>query len=345
MRIALDAMGGDFGPQPLVEGAVSAASDFQLHVILVGHEAQLKQELAKYSFDEKLISVVHADEVVGMDESAITPVRYKKKSSVKIAADLVKSGEASGLVSAGNTGATMVASKIVIGEIDGVDRPALATIIPTKSGKAVLLDVGANVDCKPRHLRQFAIMGNIYYQEMLGTKSPRIGLLSIGQEEEKGNELTREVYSVLKSTNLNFIGNVEGNDIFLSRVDVAVCDGFVGNIALKVAESVAEAMGSMLKEEVSKSLLGKIGFFMARGSVENFKRRVDYSEYGGAPLLGVNGSVIISHGRSSANAIRNAIKLGLELQQRKVMVRIRDEIASLAEDNKIYEEQGESEKK
>ncbi len=341
MRLALDAMGGDYGAQPLVEGAVCAARDFSSNIILVGQENILRRELSKYSYDDKLISIVHAEEVVGMNESAITPVRTKKNSSIRVAADLVKKGEAGGLVSAGNTGATMVTSKIIVGEIEGVDRPALATVIPTKKGQAVLLDVGANVDCKPHHLRQFAVMGNIYFQEALGSESPRIGLLSIGQEEEKGNELTREVYSVLKRTNLNFIGNVEGNDIFMSRVDVAVCDGFVGNIALKIAESIAEAMGSMLKEEVMKSPLSKLGFFMARGAVENFRRRVDYSEYGGAPLLGVNGSVVICHGRSSANAIRNAIKLGLELQQRKVIGRIHDEVLTLAEEERNLEKHDE----
>ncbi|HKV07897.1 MAG TPA: phosphate acyltransferase PlsX [Thermoanaerobaculia bacterium] len=330
MPIAVDAMGGDYAPQSAVEGAVRAAAEDGASVILVGDRARVEAELRKHGGDASgRIEVVHAEEVVGMDEPAITPIRKKRRSSIRLCAELVKDGRAQALVTAGNTGAAMIAAKMVIGTVAGVDRPALAAVLPNQKGRTVLLDVGANVDVKPIHLREFAVMGHFYAQEVIGTPSPRIGLMSIGEEEGKGTELTREVFKVLKTTGLNFVGNVEGRDVFNGTVDVIVCDGFVGNVVLKSAEALAEFILKMLRTEIESSPRAKMGYVMAKPAFDRFRQRTDYSEYGAAPLLGINGGCFIGHGRSNARAVQNAIRRALEFSTAQLDRKIRDKIAEL----------------
>ncbi|MFL6200685.1 MAG: phosphate acyltransferase PlsX [Thermoanaerobaculia bacterium] len=329
MPIAVDAMGGDFAPQCAVEGAVSAAVEDGAEVLLVGDRARIEAELARLGKRSRRIEVVHAEEVVGMDEPAITPIRKKRRSSIRICAELVKEGRAQAMVTAGNTGAAMISAKMVIGTVAGVDRPALAAVLPNAQGRTVLLDVGANIDTKPRHLREFAVMGHFYAQEVLGTRSPRIGLMSIGEEEGKGTDLTREVFKVLKNTGLNFVGNVEGRDVFNGSVDVIVCDGFVGNVILKSAEALAEMIGKMLREEIERGARTKVGYLFAKPAFDAFRKRTDYSEFGAAPLLGVNGGCFIGHGRSSAHAIQNAIRRATEFSAARLDQKIRDKVAEL----------------
>jgi phosphate acyltransferase len=328
MPIAVDAMGGDHAPQSAVEGAVRAAAEDGAAVLLVGDRPRVDSELARHGYRGR-IEVVHAEEVVGMDEPAITPIRKKRRSSLRLCAELVKDGEAQAMVTAGNTGATLAVAKMVIGTVAGVDRPALAAVLPNSRGRTVLLDVGANVDSKPLHLREFAVMGHFYAQEVLGMPLPRIGLLSIGEEEGKGTDLTREVARVLKTTGLNFAGNVEGGDVFSGEVDVVVCDGFVGNAVLKSAEAVAEFLLKMLKEEVAASARGKLGYALAKPVFDRFRERVDYSEYGAGPLLGLNGGCFIAHGRSNARAMQSAIRRAMEFTHAQVDRKIRDKIAEL----------------
>jgi glycerol-3-phosphate acyltransferase PlsX len=319
MKIALDAMGGDRAPRVVVEGAIQALQEHKdLKVILVGDQDRLEKELAKYRTKGLALSIAHASQVVGMDDFPTIALREKKSSSIMVAAKLLKEGKARGLVSAGNTGAAMVVSKVILGALEGIERPAIATLMPHIRGVSVLTDVGANVDCKPAHLLHFAIMGNTYAKEILGIERPRVGLLSVGKERVKGNELTKATYDLLEKTSLNFIGNVEGRDIFRGSVDVIVCDGFIGNIVLKTAESLAETIQRMLRKEIKESLLCKLGALLSRGAYRALKKRVDYSEYGGAPLLGINGVCIISHGNASALAIKNALGVATEFVSHKV---------------------------
>lgn len=329
MPIAVDAMGGDFAPQCAVEGAVSAAVDDGAEVLLVGDRDRIEAELAHLGKRPRGIEIVHAEEVVGMDEPAITPIRKKRRSSIRICAELVKEGRAQAMVTAGNTGAAMISAKMVIGTVAGVDRPALAAVLPNVQGRTVLLDVGANVGTKANHLREFAVMGHFYAQELIGTPSPRIGLMSIGEEEGKGTDLTREVFKVLKNTGLNFVGNVEGRDVFNGSVDVIVCDGFVGNVILKSAEAVAEMVGKMLREEIERGIRTRVGYLFAKPAFDAFRKRTDYSEFGAAPLLGVNGGCFIGHGRSNAHAIQNAIRRATEFSAVRLDQKIRDKIAEL----------------
>jgi glycerol-3-phosphate acyltransferase PlsX len=316
MKIALDAMGGDFAPQSIVEGGVLAAREFKIPVMLVGDEKTLRQEAAKYPDSESLpLTFVHASEVVGMDESPLTPIRKKKDSSIKVAFDMLKKGEASAVVSAGNSGAVLATAVFVLEKLNGVDRPAIGTILPTLKGWTLLLDAGANVDCKSFHLVQFALMGDAYAKHILKKERPLVGLLSNGEEESKGNELIRETNGILRNSSIGYIGPVEGRDIFNGRADVVICDGFVGNAALKIVEGLTEAIGAMIRKELEASLLAKIGYLFARQAVGVIKKKLDYSEYGGAPLLGVDGVVIIGHGRSSAKAIKNAVRLAHEFAQ------------------------------
>jgi glycerol-3-phosphate acyltransferase PlsX len=331
MPIAVDAMGGDFAPQCAVEGAVCAAVEDGAEVVLVGDRARIEAELARLGRpgQRPWIEVVHAEEVVGMDEPAITPIRRKRRSSIRLCAELVKEGRAQALVTAGNTGAAMISAKMVIGTVVGVDRPALAAVLPNVSGRTVLLDVGANVDTKALHLREFAVMGHSYAQEVLGTPAPRVGLMSIGEEEGKGTDLTREVFKVLKNTGLNFVGNVEGRDVFNGSVDVIVCDGFIGNVVLKSAEAVAEMVGRMLREEIERSPRTKAGYLLAKPAFDAFRKRTDYSEYGAAPLLGLNGGCFIGHGRSNARAIQSAIRRASEFTAARLDQKVRDKIAEL----------------
>ncbi|MBM4330249.1 MAG: phosphate acyltransferase PlsX [Deltaproteobacteria bacterium] len=316
MKIAVDAMGGDFAPQSIVEGAVLAAGEHGIHVALVGDEKIIRREAAKYPGSNSLpLTFVHASEAVGMDESPLTPIRKKKDSSIKVAFDLLKKGEASSVVSAGNSGAVLATAVFILDKLPGVDRPAIGTIFPTLKGWTLLLDAGANVDCKSFHLVQFAIMGEAYAKYILKQERPAVGLLSNGEEESKGNELIRETNAILRKSSIGYIGPVEGRDIFNGRADVVICDGFVGNAALKICEGLAEAIGAMIRQELQASLRAKIGYLFARHAINDVKKKLDYSEYGGAPLLGVDGVVIIGHGRSSAKAIKNAIRLAHDFAQ------------------------------
>lgn len=316
MKIVVDAMGGDFAPQNIVEGALLAAQEHGIEVVLVGDEEKIKTLVCQHPQSAALpISFVHASEVIGMEESPLAALRKKKDSSIKVAFDLLKKGEASALVSAGNSGAVLAAAVLTLDKLSGVDRPAIGTIFPTLKGWTLLLDAGANVDCKPFHLVQFAIMGEAYAKYILKKDRPLVGLLSNGEEESKGNELIRETNAILKKSSIDYIGPVEGRDIFNGRADVVICDGFVGNAALKICEGLAEAIGAMIRQELKVSLRAKIGYLFARQAVNKIKKKLDYSEYGGAPLLGVDGVVIIGHGRSSAKAIKNAIRLAHEFAQ------------------------------
>ena len=316
MKIAIDAMGGDFAPRSIVEGAILAAREHGIPVVLVGEEKTIRQEAAMVPGSDSLpLTFVHASEAVGMDESPLTAIRKKKDSSIKVAFDLLKKGEVSAGVSAGNSGAVLAPAVFVVEKLTGVDRPAIGTIFPTLKGSTLLLDAGANVDCKPFHLVQFALMGDAYAKYILKKEKPIVGLLSNGEEESKGNELIRETNAILKRSSIGYVGPVEGKDIFNGRADVVICDGFVGNAALKICEGLAEAIGAMIRQELETSLRAKIGYFFARHAVNEIKKKLDYSEYGGAPLLGVNGVVIIGHGRSSAKAIKNAIRLAHEFAQ------------------------------
>jgi glycerol-3-phosphate acyltransferase PlsX len=327
LTIALDAMGGDHAPKSEVEGAVQAARSLGVRVILVGRSDVVRPELEKYPDYYSLpIEIEHADEVVTMEDST-QAVRTKKNSSMKVASRMVRDGRAQGFVSAGNTGAIMATAKIVQGVIPGVTRPALAGVLPTVKGSpAVLVDVGANVDCSPKMLAQFGVMGEIYSSIILRRPKPRVGLLSIGEEAHKGNDLTRATFELLKALNLNFVGNVEGRDIFTGEVDVVICDGFIGNVALKVSEGVGEMVKQLLRESLESTISGKIGYALSKTAFSDFKKRLDYSEYGGAPLLGVRGVCIICHGRSNANAIKNAIRVAAEFAGGKVNQRIEEEL-------------------
>lgn len=316
--VAVDAMGGDNAPAVVVEGAVAAARQWGIPIILVGDTPLIEAELARHSCDGLALSVVHASEVVGMHDSPSDAVRKKKDSSVRVAFDLVKQGRAQAVVSAGNSGATMAAGMFVLKRIPGIERPGLASVFPNQVDQTLILDVGGNVDCKPVHLEQFALMGDVYARHLMGKKNPRVGILSNGEEASKGNELTRSAHQALSSATFNYVGYVEGRDIFNGSVDVVVCDGFVGNVLLKVSEGLAETIGKMLKSEIEKSFLAKLGYLLSKGAFDKFKKRIDYAEYGGAPLLGIQGTGMICHGGSSSRAIMNAIRLANETVQQGV---------------------------
>ncbi len=325
--IALDAMGGDHAPAVVVEGAVEASREYGHRLVLVGRRGVLEQELARVapgtSWDGR-IDLVDAPDVIEMHEPPVEALRRKKHSSIRVACHLVREGEAQGVVSAGNTGAVMVTAKVVMGTLHGIDRPAVMAVLPSLKGHSVWLDVGANVAPRPEHLMQFAVMGRIYARELLGVADPRVGILSVGEEESKGNTMTKEVVRLLRGTSMNFIGNVEGRDIFNGNADVVVSDGFTGNVSLKAIESVAEMLGVMLRQEIRASLPARIGYLFVRGAFRRFRKRIDYAEYGGMPLLGVRGSAIICHGRSSAKAIKNAVRVAGEVIESRVNDRIQD---------------------
>lgn len=309
MQIALDAMGGDYGSEELIAGALLAVRQTGLSVSLVGNESLLNKHLdilAPDSKTAKLITIVHSSQVVDMNEHPVDAIRKKKDASIMVAFDLVRQGEADAAVSAGNSGATLAAASRKLGRLEGISRPGIASIFPTLKKPVVLMDIGANVDCRPQHLFQFGVMASAF-SRINDVSNPRVGLLSIGEEIGKGNSLIKETYPLLEKSSLNFIGNVEGRDVFQGEVDVIVCDGFVGNVCLKVSEGLAEAAMQMLRDEIVKSIPAKIGYLLARHAFKAFKKRVDYAEYGGAPLLGINGIGIICHGKSSSHAIKNAI--------------------------------------
>ncbi len=328
LTIAVDAMGGDTAPKTEVEGAIRAVRSLDIRVILVGREDLLRKELELHEDIADLpIEIRHASERITMEDSAAKAMRTKRDSSIRVATRLVREGVAQGVVSAGNTGAVMATAKMVQGMIPGVERPALASAFPTLKGRPVIvIDVGANVDCSARMLAQFAVMGDIYSRVIFRTDRPRVGLLSIGEEELKGNELTRSVTPLLKSLPINFIGNVEGRDIYAGETDVIVCDGFVGNVALKVSEGLVDMIKSMLQESLRATITRQVGYLLARTAFTDFKKRVDYSEFGGAPLLGVKGVCIITHGRSNANAIKNSIRVAAEFAGGNVSKRIESEL-------------------
>jgi glycerol-3-phosphate acyltransferase PlsX len=329
VRIAVDAMGGDHAPQVNVDAAVAAAREFGIPSLLVGRASRLAKLLAESGYGGSDIEIVDATEVITMDDPATAAVRGKRDSSIRVAANCVRDGRAQGLVSAGHTGAAMVSAKMVIGTIEGVDRPALAAVIPNLSGHCLLLDVGANPDAKTQHFKEFAVMGSLYAQLAFGKETPSIGLMSIGEEDTKGTDRTKEAFKVLKETGLNFIGNVEGRDVFDGNVDVIVTDGFTGNVILKVSEALGEMVEKLLREEIKRTLQASVGFLLSRSAFRSFKQRLDYSEYGGAPLLGVKGCVIICHGRSSAKAIKNAIRFAAEFSRRRLAEEIQSSIAEL----------------
>ncbi len=318
MRIAVDAMGGDHAPEAVVEGAVQAARELDTHVILVGDRELLHDLLKRHAAADLPVTVKHASEVVGMHESPSVAVRRKRDSSIRVAFELVRSGEARAAVSAGNSGAAMALAMLSLRLLPGVERPAIAAVLPTLCGSTLLLDVGANVDCKPIHLVQFAIMGEVFSRYVLGVEQPRVAVLSNGEEESKGTDLTRTAHEALKHSSLGYKGYVEGRDIFLGNADVVVTDGFTGNAVLKVAEGVAHAVGTMLREELARGLFSKLGYLLARRSFRSVKQRLDYTEVGGAPLLGVNGVGIVAHGSSDARAIKNAIRVARDCAEKRV---------------------------
>lgn len=307
-RIAVDAMGGDYGPQIAVRAAVDAARE-GIAVSLVGDETILHEELGKLKTDGLDVSVVHASEVVSMDDKPADALRRKKDSSIQVACRLVKNGDADGVVSAGNSGATVACGMFILGRIKGVLRPALAGIMPTEKDPVIMIDVGANVDSKPQHLFQFGLMADVFARHVMEKKDPTVGLLSIGEEEGKGNATVREAFDLLRASDLRFIGNVEGRDIFTGDVDIVVCDGFVGNVALKLSEGLAKSIGHILKGVLKSSLLSKLGALLSMGAFRRFKRIVDTSEYGGAPLLGLKGIVFVTHGKADELAILNSIRM------------------------------------
>jgi glycerol-3-phosphate acyltransferase PlsX len=330
-------MGSDRAPKPEIEGAMLAARNYGVRVLLVGPEATIKAELDRHPSAARLpLEIVHASEVISMEDKAVQAVRAKRDSSMRVGLRLVREGRAAGFVTAGNTGAAMATAKMVLGALHGVDRPALAAVFPTAPGTAaILLDVGANVDCKPHNLEQFAVMGEIYSRSMFGRnmfgagRRPRVGLLSIGEEETKGNVLTREAFQLLKRLPLNFIGNVEGRDLFNGHVDVIVADGFVGNVALKISEGVANFVRTVLKESLKATITAQVGYMLSRSAFSDFKKRIDHTEYGGAPLLGLKGVCIITHGSSNANAIKNAVRVASEFSERNINASIEQGLAKL----------------
>jgi glycerol-3-phosphate acyltransferase PlsX len=327
LRIAVDAMGGDYAPLEIVQGAVEAARTQKHEILLVGQENVLTTELAKYGKVDNL-KIVHAPEIIAMDEPPALALRRKKGTSIAVATELVKHGEAEALVSAGSTGAQMAAALFILGRIKGILRPAITTLFPTVSKPTVLLDVGANTDVGPDHLLQFAVMGSIYAEQILGRNNPTVGLLNIGTEPNKGNDAAKEAYQVLSDAKLNFVGNVEARELPQGVVDVLVCDGFVGNVVIKLAEGLGSTIFQLLKEELTSSFRTKLGAALAAPGFRNLKAMMDYAEYGGAPLLGVKGTSIICHGSSKARAIVNAIKVAADCTEQNMIGLIESSIAS-----------------
>ncbi|MDR5683945.1 MAG: phosphate acyltransferase PlsX [Armatimonadota bacterium] len=330
MRIAIDAMGGDHAPAEIVAGAVRAARDLAVEVVLVGPDERIRAELAYHRFPDPRVRVVHAAQVIEMHESPTTALRRKPDNSITRALELVRSGQADAFFSAGNTGAAMAAALFTLGRIEGVDRPAIAAVLPNLTGRMVLIDVGANVDCKPRHLLQFALMASVYAERVLGIPSPRLGLLSNGEEATKGNDLVLRAGELLRATDLNYIGHVEGRDVFFGKADVLVCDGFVGNVLLKLGEGMALALFRIIREEVRRSTRAKLAAWLLRPRLRAFQRRVDYIEYGGAPLLGVRGVCVIGHGSSDARAVYNAVCVAQDSVRQRIVDTIHEEMRRLS---------------
>jgi len=325
MRIAVDAMGGDFGPRTTVPGALRAAEDFGVDVLLVGLESAIRREIDRTGLKTSRVSVIDAPEAIGMGESLLA-FRKKKASSIRVGAQLVRDGRADAFVSMGNTGAVVYLSRDVLGALKGVDRPALALLVPGVEKQTLLLDVGANANCQPHNLVQFALMGKIFMEAVVGLKDPRIGLMSIGEEKGKGNDLVREAFDRLQAAPVRFIGNVEGKDLFSGAADVVVSDGFTGNVALKVSEGVVQSVLSMARHEITKNIFAKLGYLLMKRHLKKIYRKVDYSEYGGALLLGLDGVCIIGHGRSNPAAVRSAVLRAREFVANRVQEKIQAEI-------------------
>ena len=328
MKIALDAMGGDFGPPNLVAGAALALREYP-HIsklFLVGDTAQIEAELRKLGCNDSRIEVVHSTQVVDMSDRAWSAVRRKKDSSVSRAVDLVKHGQANAIVSAGHTGAAVAASMVKLRTLPGIYRPGIAAVLPTETNVFVLMDAGANIDARPEHLLQYAFMGSVYSSHVLGYKNPTVGLISLGEEDVKGNEMTKEVFKMLKKSSLNFVGNIEGRHLFEDPVEVVVCDGFVGNVILKTCESISVAIFQWLKHELSRTPMRRLGAFLARESFRTIKDKTNYEEYGGSPLLGVNGICIIAHGSSTPLAVKNALRVAAESIEHQVNPHIIEEV-------------------
>ncbi len=329
MRIALAGMGGDKAPRVIIEGAVEAVNDFGCDILLVGQEDALQKELSKRTFKKEKIMIIDAPQVINMGDPPVSSIRAKKDSSVSIAVNLVKEKRADAIVSAGNTGAAVCAASFNLGLLKGIERPGISIIFPTSDGSnALMIDVGANIDPKPIHLFQYGLMADAYCRHILGKENPRIGLLSIGEEETKGTGFVKETHKLLDESRLNFIGNIEGRDIFTGQCDVILCDGFVGNVVLKVSESLAGAVSILLKRELSRNAVTKMGAILCRTTFDTLKKELDYAEYGGAPLLGVNGTCIISHGSSSAKAIKNALRTAAEFTKQDVNKHIIERLES-----------------
>jgi len=327
MKIVVDAMGGDHAPAVVVEGAVLAAREYNTKIILTGLRERIQAELDKHDPDHTLpIEIVHAEQIVEMHDIPGKALRTKKKSSMKVGLDLVKQGVGAAFLSAGNTGAVLAYSTVILRPVKGVDRPAIAIQLPTSKGISILLDAGANVDCKTNQLFQFGIMGHVFAEYILEKENPSVGLLSIGEEDGKGNEIVKETFQLLKNSHINFIGNLEGKEVYQGNADVIVCDGFTGNVALKISESLAEMIGSNLKLMFQSNWLSKLGYLLLKPKLVEFKKKVDHSETGGAPLLGVNGVVIIAHGSSSPKAIKNAINRAQELSEKNIIEHIKQDI-------------------
>ncbi|MBL7130758.1 MAG: phosphate acyltransferase PlsX [Candidatus Omnitrophica bacterium] len=328
MKIAIDAMGGDYAPRVVVQGAAEAADSYNLDILLVGDSNLIEREIRKIkNYPKDRIKIIHTEEVIDMNDSPTVSVRKKKNSSISLAINLIKSREADAFVSAGNTGAVVCAATLYLGLLSGIERPGIAILFPTLKGISLVVDVGANIDPKPLHLLQYAIMADAYYRYVLDYKQrPTVGLLNVGEEATKGTDFVKETHQLLFQSSLKFVGNVEGKEIFSGNCNIIVCDGYVGNVALKVTESVAEMLDELLRRAILKGFLGKLGTLLLMRNLKRFKKELDYSEHGGAPLLGVNGVVIIAHGRSSSKAIKNAIRAAKTEVERKVNEKIVDMI-------------------
>ncbi|MBM3294129.1 MAG: phosphate acyltransferase PlsX [Candidatus Aminicenantes bacterium] len=325
MKIAVDAMGGDFGPRNAVAGAVEASREWDVDILLVGVESLVKREFDRLGVRTPRVTIIDAPEAVGMADGVFA-LRRKRRSSIRVGAELIKTGRAEAMVSMGNTAAVVYLSRKILGALEGVSKPALALLVPTLGGLTLLLDVGANANCRAEDLEQFARMGKVFMEQILGLREPRIGLMSIGEEETKGNDLTKQAFDRLSAAPLNFVGNIEGKDLYAGKADVIVSDGFTGNVALKVSEGVVEHLFSLARREIMGDIFARIGFLFMRRNLRRLYQRIDYAEYGGAQLLGLNGVCIIGHGRSNMKAVKNAVRLAKDFVVRRVQDRIREEL-------------------
>ncbi len=334
--LAIDVMGGDFGPSVVIPGALKAAREEGISLFFVGRDMDVREELEKHPHEDIDFEIVHADEVAEMQDKPSYILRRKKNTSIQVACNLVKEQKAHGVISAGHTGVTLACGMFSLGRIKGIDRPGLATIIPREKQPLLLIDVGANIDAKPRHLVQFAIMADIFSKHVLKVESPAVGLLNIGEEQGKGNAQVNEAYELLKKTSLNFLGNIEGRDLFSNRVNIGVCDGFVGNIALKLCEGLAKAFSRALRKEIKRGIFTRLGGLLARPAFKRLIKRFDYEEYGGAPLLGLKGCVIVCHGSSSSKSIAQATKMGAAFAKLQLVEKIREQIEKHPEITRFY---------